>query len=105
METQQRFDKLTQQERKALRKEFNKIVEKRFRIFFAVGIVLLFAAIVCGAVAIYYIINILIQGVVAKELYIFAIIFTAGCFISLLLTSTYNKKFSAWLKEEKNIIR
>lgn len=104
-EQQKRFENLTQEERKSLRKEFNKIVERRFKIIFWIGIGVLCLAVISGGFAIYYMLNLLLQGTIAKELYFCAIIFTVGCCASLFLTSKYHKRFSIWLNDEKRILK
>ena len=103
-DSQNAFEELTKADRKSLRKEFNKSVEIRFRIFLWVGIGLLPPALISGGFSIYYMINIFYAHVVAFQLYICAAIFTIGCSVSLLLTSQYHKRFRSWLSECKSIV-
>lgn len=98
------FENLPKEECKQLRKEFGKIVEVRYKICLWIGIGLLLPVLVSGGFSIYYIVNILFAGIVVFQLYICAIIFTAGCGLSLLLTTQYHKRFRKWLLEYKNII-
>lgn len=97
------FEELTKEERKLLWKEFNKSVGIRFKYYPWIGLGLLLPALISAGFCLYYMINILLKGVVVFQFYICSAIFTVGCAGWLWLMTRHQRKFSAWLKNCKNI--
>lgn len=102
-EPQKVFEDLPRNERMLLRNEFSDSVEMRFKIYLWSGFGLLFLSLISEATLIYYMINNIFTGFVSFQFYIYTAMLTVGGYLSLLLTSQYHKRFSLWLKENKNI--